>query len=107
AAVAVCAYGLAARVWPASFDEVAFSGRIGQPFEYWNALAGMAALGIVPALWLGARRGGSTVGRVLAYPATGLLVATLAIAQSRGALAAALTGGALWLVLVPLRLRSL
>ncbi len=107
AAVAICAYGLATRVWPASFEELALSGRIGQPFDYWNALAGVAAVGLVPALWLGARRTGSTVGRVLAFPATGLLIATLLIAQSRGALAGALVGCALWLVLVPLRLRSL
>jgi O-antigen ligase len=107
AAVAICAYGLATRVWPASFEELAFSGRVGQPFDYWNALAGVAAVGIVPALWLGARRAGSAIGRALAFPATGLLVATLLIAQSRGALAGALVGCALWLVLVPLRLRSL
>lgn len=107
AAVAICAYGLAARVWPASFDEVAFSGRIGQPFDYWNALAGMAALGLVPALWLGARRAGRSLARALAFPATGLLLATLLIAQSRGALAGAAVGCALWLAIVPLRLRSL
>lgn len=107
AAVAICTYGLATRVWPASFEELAFSGRIGQPFDYWNALAGVAAVGIVPALWLGARRTGGAIGRALAFPATGLLIATLLIAQSRGALAGALVGCALWLVLVPLRLRSL
>ncbi len=107
AAVALCAYGLAARVWPASFDEVAFSGRIGQPFDYWNALAGTAALGLVPALWLGARRAGGAFGRTLAFPATGLLLATLLIAQSRGALAGAVVGCALWLAILPLRLRSL
>jgi hypothetical protein len=107
AAVAVCGYGLATRVWPASFDELALAGRIGQPFDYWNALAGMAAVGIVPALWLGARRSGRALGRALALPATGLLIATLLIAQSRGALAGVLVGCALWLVLVPLRLRSL
>jgi tetratricopeptide (TPR) repeat protein len=107
AAVAICAYGLVARVWPASFDELAFSGRIGQPFDYWNALAGIAALGLVPALWLGARRSGSALGRALAFPAAGLLLATLLIAQSRGALAAAAVGCGLWLALVPLRLRSL
>jgi len=107
AAVAICAYGLATRVWPASFEELAFSGRIGQPFDYWNALAGVAAMGIVPALWLGARRTGAPLGRALAFPATGLLIATLLIAQSRGALVGAAIGCALWLVLVPLRLRSL
>jgi hypothetical protein len=107
AAVALCAYGLAARVWPASFDEVAFSGRIGQPFDYWNALAGTAAMGLVPALWLGARRTGGALGRALAFPAAGLLIATLLIAQSRGALAGAVVGCALWLAIVPLRLRSM
>jgi O-antigen ligase/polysaccharide polymerase Wzy-like membrane protein len=107
AAVAICAYGLATRVWPASFEELALSGRIGQPFDYWNALAGVAAVGIVPALWLGARRSGSAIGRALAFPATGLLIATLLIAQSRGALVGALIGCVLWLVIVPLRLRSL
>jgi hypothetical protein len=107
ACVVVCTYGLATRVWPASFEELAFSGRIGQPFDYWNALAGMAAVGILPALWLGARRDGSPLGRVLAFPATGLLVAALLIPQSRGALAGAAVGCTLWLVLVPLRLRSL
>jgi hypothetical protein len=107
AAVTICAYGLAARVWPASFDELAFSGRIGQPFDYWNALAGMAALGIVPALWLGARRSGAPLARALAFPATGLLIATLLIAQSRGALAGAVVGCLAWLAIVPLRLRSL
>ncbi|HEX2160345.1 MAG TPA: hypothetical protein VHF88_00800, partial [Thermoleophilaceae bacterium] len=101
AAVAICGYGLATRVWPASFDELAFAGRIGQPFDYWNALAGMAALGIVPALWLGARRDGSALGRALAFPATGVLVATLLIAQSRGALAGAAVGCAVWLAIVP------
>ena len=107
AAVVICAYGLAARVWPASFDEVAFSGRIGQPFDYWNALAGTAALGLASALWLGARRTGSAFVRALAFPATGLLLATLLIAQSRGALAGAVVGCALWFAIVPLRLRSL
>jgi hypothetical protein len=107
AAVAICAYGLASRVWPTSFEELAFSGRIGQPFDYWNALAGVAAVGIVPALWLGARRGGTPLGRALAFPATGLLIATLLVTQSRGALVGAAVGGGLWLLLVPLRLRSL
>lgn len=107
AAVAICAYGLAARVWPASFDELAFTGRIGQPFDYWNALAGMGALGLVPALWLGARRAGAAAATALAFPAAGLLLTTVLLAQSRGALLGAAVAVALWLVFVPLRLRSL
>jgi O-antigen ligase len=106
-AVAICAYGLATRVWPATFDELAFTGRVGQPFDYWNALAGVAAVGLLPALWLGTSRSASRVGRVLAFPACGLLLATLLITQSRGALAAAAIGCAAWLIVVPLRLRSL
>ncbi len=107
ATVAIAAYGLASRVWPASFDESAFGGRIGLPFDYWNALAGAAAMGIVPALWLGTRRSNGTLSRVLAYPAAGILIATVMITQSRGALAGAAVGVALWLAIVPLRLRSL
>ena len=107
AVVAIAAYGLAARVWPGSFDESLFSGRVSQPFDYWNALAGAAAAGLVPALWLGARRTGTTFGRALAYPAAGLLIATVLIAQSRGALLAAAVATIAWLAIVPLRLRSL
>lgn len=107
AAVAIAAYGLAARVWPGSFDESALIGRIGLPFDYWNALAGVAAAGVVPALWAGSRRGASMLGRALAYPATGLLIATVLISGSRGALAGAAIGVAAWLAVVPLRLRSL
>jgi O-antigen ligase len=107
ATVAVASYGLAARVWPGSLAESSFGGRIGAPYDYWNALGGMAAMGIIPALWLGTRREGSRLGRVLAAPALGLLIATVLITQSRGALAAAVIACALWLVLVPLRLRGL
>jgi O-Antigen ligase len=107
AAVAIVAYGFAARIWPGSFDESEFSGRISQPFDYWNALAGAAAVGLVPGLWVGSRRSGWALGRALAYPAVGVLIAAILIAQSRGALAGALVACAAWLALVPLRLRSL
>jgi tetratricopeptide (TPR) repeat protein len=107
ATVAVASYGLAARVWPGAIAESSFGGRIGLPYNYWNALGGTAAMGIVPALWLGVRREGSQLGRVLAAPALGILIATVLITQSRGALAAGAIACVLWLVLVPLRLRSL
>jgi hypothetical protein len=107
ATVAITAYGLAARVWPGSFDESTFGGRISQPFDYWNALAGAAAVGIPAALWLATRRTGAAVARAVAYPAAGVLAATVVIAQSRGALLAAAVAVLLWLAVVPLRLRSL
>ena len=38
AATAAVTYALAARVWPASLGETEISNRIGQPFQYWNAV---------------------------------------------------------------------
>lgn len=107
ATLTVAVYGLVARVWPASFSEMGLTGRIALPFDYWNALAGAAAVGVVPALWLGARRSGAALGRALAYPALGVLIATVLIAQSRGALLGAVVACLAWLAIVPLRLRSL
>jgi O-Antigen ligase len=107
AATAAVTYALAARVWPASLGENEISNRIGQPFEYWNAVGTTAALAIPGLLWLGSRRGGSVAGRALAYPAMGAAMLAILLTQSRGALAAAVLGGIAWFAIVPLRLRSL
>jgi hypothetical protein len=106
AAIAATAYALAARVWPGSIGENEISNRIGQPFEYWNAVGGTAALAIPGLLWLGSRRGGSVAGRVAAYPAMGAAILAILLTQSRGALAAAVLGAIAWFAIVPLRLRS-
>ena len=66
----------------------------------------MAALGVPPAVWLGARRSGYGVLNALAYPALGLLIVTMMLSYSRGALVAALVGLVVWFALVPLRLRG-
>ncbi len=58
AAIAATVYALAARVWPGTIGENEISNRIGQPFEYWNAVGTTAALAIPGLLWLGSRRGG-------------------------------------------------
>jgi hypothetical protein len=107
AATAAVLYALAARVWPSSIGENEISNRIGQPFEYWNAVGSTAALAIPGLLWLATRRGAALAGRVLAYPALGAAVLALLLTQSRGALAAAIVGTLLWLAIVPLRLRAL
>jgi hypothetical protein len=107
AALAAVAYALAARVWPGSLGEQEISNRIGQPFEYWNAVGTTAALAVPGLLWLGARRTGSSWGRALAYPGMGVALLGILLSQSRGALAAAALGTVVWLALVPLRLRSL
>jgi hypothetical protein len=100
-------YALASRVWPGTLAENEVSNRLGQPFDYWNAVGSVAAMAVPMLLWLGSRKGGSATARMLAYPLMGACVVAIALTQSRGALAAALVGGLAWFVLVPLRLRSL
>ena len=107
AATAASVYALAARVWPASLGENEISNRIGQPFEYWNAVGTTAALAIPGLLWLGARRTGGVAGRVAAYPALGAAILAISLTQSRGAAVAAALGAIAWFAIVPLRLRSL
>jgi len=107
ACVVVCTYGLISRVWPGSLAATELSARLGQPFGYWNAVGSMAALGVIPALWLGARRSSAMLERSLAFPACGVLVLTILLTQSRGALVAVAIGAVVWFALVPLRLRSL
>jgi hypothetical protein len=106
-ALAAVAYALASRIWPGSIAENELSSRIGQPFQYWNAVGTTAALAIPAALWLGSRRTGSVIGRALAYPAVGACILAILLTQSRGALAAAALGAIAWFAIVPLRLRSL
>ncbi|MBA3264471.1 MAG: O-antigen ligase family protein, partial [Thermoleophilaceae bacterium] len=107
AATAAVLYALAARVWPASLGENEISNRIGQPFQYWNAVGTTAALAVPGLVWLGTRRSASVVGRVLAYPALGVAILAILLTQSRGALIAAAIGALAWLAIVPLRLRTI
>ncbi len=106
AAVIVCAYGIASKVFPSSLAAPGAPARLQEPFGYWNAIGLSAAMGVICCMWLGARRDGHGLVRALAYPACGLLLLTLLLAYSRGALAALVLGAALWLALVPLRLRG-
>jgi O-antigen ligase len=57
-------------------------------------------------MWLAARRSGHALLSALAYPAMGLMLVTLMLAYSRGALVALVIGLVLWFCIVPLRLRS-
>jgi O-antigen ligase len=103
---AVC-YSLASRVWPGALAENELSNRIGEPFQYWNAVATAAAMCAPICLWLASRRGGPMLARAMAYPALGLAVLAILLTQSRGALAAAGVAAIIWFAFVPLRLRSL
>jgi O-Antigen ligase len=106
AAVAVCVYALLTKVLPDRLDANDPWARLRAPYGYWNAIGLTAAMGATGSLWLGARRAGHAVLSALSYPAIGLMIVTLMLAYSRGALAAFVVGIAVWLCIVPLRLRG-
>ncbi len=106
AAVVVCGYALLTKVFPRELDANDVYARLRAPYDYWNATGLTAAMGVICCLWLGARRAGHALLSALAYPAAGLLLVTLMLAYSRGALVALALGLALWFCIVPLRLRS-
>jgi hypothetical protein len=106
ASVVVCAYALATKVFPAQLAAGNAFARLEEPFGYWNALGLSAAIGAICCMWLGSRRSGHALLGALAYPAMGVLLLTLVLAYSRGALAAFAVGLVAWFCLVPLRLRG-
>jgi O-antigen ligase len=106
AAVVVCGYALLTKVFPGQIVPAGKFARLEQPYGYWNAIGLTAAMGAMCCVWLGSRRAGHTLLTALAYPALGLMLLTLALAYSRGALAALAVGVIAWFALVPLRLRS-
>ncbi len=106
AAVIVCGYALLTKVFPARLDAHDIYARLQAPYGYWNATGLTAAMGVIGCMWLGARRSGHALLSALAYPAIGLLLLTLMLAYSRGALFALALGLALWFCIVPLRLRG-
>jgi hypothetical protein len=103
----ILGYTLASRVWPGTLADNEIFARLGKPYGYSNAVGLTAAMILPVALWLGARRSGHAAGSVLAYPLTTILLAALVLSLSRSSIAAAIVGVALWLIFVPLRLRTL
>jgi hypothetical protein len=106
AAVVVCGYALLTKVFPGQLDANDIYARLRAPYDYWNAIGLTAAMGVVACMWLGARRAGHPVLTALGYPAAGLMLVTLLLAYSRGALVALALGLVLWFSIVPLRLRG-
>jgi O-antigen ligase len=106
AAVIVCGFALLTKVFPGKLVAYNSYARLEEPYGYWNAIGLSAALGAICCMWLGGRRAGHGLLSALAYPAMGVLLLTLMLAYSRGALAALLIGLVLWFCMVPLRLRS-
>jgi hypothetical protein len=106
ACVVISGYALLTKVFPGALHSDGTYARLREPFGYWNAVGLMAAMGAPACLWLGARRSGHAALNALAYPALGLLVVTILLAYSRGALLALACGCAVWFGFVPLRLRG-
>lgn len=106
ASTAICAYALLTKVFPGSIAPADRYARLEDPYGYWNAVGLTAAMGAICCLWLGARRSGHALLSALAYPAMGVLLLTLLLAYSRGALVALAVGLLAWFCVVPLRLRS-
>jgi hypothetical protein len=102
----VCGYALVTKVFPGSLDAADTLGRLRVPFDYWNATGLMAALGLPACLWAGTRPATGRALRSLTVPALAVLLTTLVLSYSRGAVLAAAIGLGCWFALVPLRLRG-
>jgi hypothetical protein len=105
-ATIICGYSLLAKVFPSTFDPIDPLGRLRVPFDYWNAVGLIAAIGLPPCVWAGARRERGRALRALAVPAISVLLSTLVLSYSRSALIAAVVALACWFALVPFRLRA-
>ncbi len=105
-ATALGAYALLVKVFPGTFAPTDSLGRLSTPFGYWNATGLIAALGLPPCMWLGARRTSAPVLRAAVPPSIAILVTVVVLSYSRSAVLAAVAGLALWFVLTPLRLRG-
>lgn len=100
AALVVCCVGLATRLAPDMYP-LAFQtlgDRLSHPLRYWNAFGLLAALGIIMCFGLTADSRESPIVRVLAAAALPLLSCALLLTLSRGAIAAAVLGLMIFLV---------
>ena len=103
----VCTVALMIKSFPNALNSKEELARLREPLDYWNALGLLAALGVPCCLWVGARRGAAPASRTVAPALCALLLVTLLLSFSRGALIASGVGLAVWFALVPLRLRGL
>ncbi len=106
ATTVVAGYALLVKVFPATLDPGETFGRLRAPFDYWNATGLIAALGLPPCLWAGARRDRRHALRAVAVPATAVLITVIVLSYSRGAVLVAVVGIVCWFAITPLRLRA-
>jgi hypothetical protein len=77
AAALLSGYALLVKVFPATFDPNEPLGRLRAPFDYWNAVGGIAAMGIPACLWAGARREHAPLLRALSVLAIAIFIPAL------------------------------
>jgi Tfp pilus assembly protein PilF len=106
ATTVVCAYALLTKVFPATLDAGDLVGRLKAPLGYWNALGLLAAMGLTPCIWAGARPTRGLLLRTLSVPALAILLAVLVLSYSRGVVLAAVVACGCWFALTPMRLRA-
>ncbi len=105
--VLISAYAVLTKILPGALNPDEIYARLSEPFGYWNSVGLMAALAVPGLLWLGTRRTGHQTLNALAYPGLGLVLLTILLSYSRGALLAAVAGAAFWVATVaPRRLRA-
>ena len=105
-AIALSAWAVLVKVFTWQIGEQVQYGRLLSPFGYWNATGLVAALGLPALLWAAGRRGSGPLVRGLTAPAMTLLITVVVLSYSRSALAAAVLGSAVPLVLGQTRLRA-
>lgn len=103
----LCGWSLLAKVFPATLASANVSGRLQAPFGYWNAIGLCAALGLPACLWASAHKDRRPLMACLTAPAMCLMLSVDVLSYSRSADAAAVVGVGIWLIFVPLRLRSI
>jgi hypothetical protein len=106
ATVAISAWALLAKVFPATLAPDNVVGRLQAPFGYWNAVGIVGALGLPPCLWAGARRDRGRRLAGLAAPGITLALSAVVLSSSRSADAVAAVMVVAWMAFVPVRLRS-
>ncbi len=94
AAVVVCAAGVVTRLLPGiwAIEFPSLTPRLNYPVTYWNALALLAAIGLILCFGMTASERESRVVRVLSSAAMPLLAATILLTLSRGGILVAIIG---------------
>jgi hypothetical protein len=103
----LCGWSLLVKVFPSTLASTNTVGRLEAPFGYWNAIGLCAAIGLPASLWAASRRDRGRRFAGLAAPALCLLLSVDVLSYSRSADAAGVVAIGLWLIFVPLRLRSI